>query len=82
MDIAQLTTFLGWCTVINFAVLIVATVLLWSMRGFAARVHAGMFGLDPDEMPMVYMTYLAHYKILTVVFFLVPYVALKVMQAG
>ncbi len=80
MDIAQLTTFLGWCTVINLAVLIVATVLLWAMKGFAARLHSGIFGLDPDDMPKVYMIFLANYKILTVVFFLVPYVALRVMQ--
>jgi len=79
MTLDQLTAFLGWCTAINFAILIVTTVALWAMRDFAARMHAGMFGMHPADIPGLYFRYLSDFKVLVLVFNLTPYLALRIL---
>ena len=75
----QLRVFLGWCTAINFGVLIFASIMLVAARGWASRIHGGMFGLGEDDVAREYFRYLANYKIAVVVFNLVPYIALRIM---
>lgn len=75
----ELRVFLGWCTAINLGVLILASILLVAARGWATRVHAGMFGLEEADVAREYFRYLANYKIAVVVFNLVPYIALRIM---
>ena len=72
-----LTGFLGWCTVINFGVLLVTSVMLILARGSMSRTHGKMFGLDETDLARAYFQYLAQYKILALVFSVVPYVALR-----
>ena len=79
MDINTLTTFLGWCSVINIALLTLSTLALMGLRKAIATIHARMFGVESSALPIVYMQYLAHYKILILVFNLVPYIALKLV---
>ena len=79
MTVEQFTQFLAWCTVINFALLILASIALWAMRDFAARVHGAMFGLPQMVLNEQYFQYLAQYKILIIVFNLVPYLALRII---
>jgi hypothetical protein len=74
-----ITAFLGWCTVINFAILIIATIGLVTMRGFVSRIHASLFFMEQADLDRAYFQYLANYKIMIFIFNLVPYIALKVM---
>ena len=79
-SLQTVTAFFGWTTVINFVLLAVSTIALIAMRGFISRVHAKMFGLDPEDVSRAYVRYLAQYKIAIIVFSLVPYIALKFMS--
>ena len=72
-----LTEFLGWCTVISFGILLLASLFLTAMRGWAARTHASMFGLREEDILRSYVQYLAQYKIAFFVLSLVPFAALK-----
>ena len=72
-----LTTFFGWCTVINLAMLLLATLVLVPMRASIAGIHAKMFGLEEAEMSRAYVQYLSQYKVAIFIFNLVPYIALK-----
>ena len=74
-----LTTFLGWCTAINSAMLLFASVMLVLTRGGLSKIHGKMFGLGDEDISRAYFQYLAHYKIAIIVFNFVPYVALKIM---
>jgi hypothetical protein len=74
-----ITAFLGWCTVINIAILAIATIGIITMRGFVSRIHASLFDLDQAALSRAYFQYLANYKIMIFIFNLVPYLALKVM---
>ena len=73
----SLRGFLGWCTVINMGMLILATLALVTMRGWMSGVHARMSGLDETDLSRAYFQYLAQYKIAIFVFNLVPYIALR-----
>ncbi|MCP3969614.1 MAG: hypothetical protein GY717_04720 [Rhodobacteraceae bacterium] len=79
MTIEQLTVFLAWCTAINVALLLLATIALILMRDLTSRVHGALFGLPHLVLAEQYFQYLAQYKILIIVFNLAPYVALRLM---
>lgn len=79
MDITQLTVFLAWCTAINFVLLLLATIALISLRGLATRVHGALFGLPQIILQEQYFQYLAQYKIMIIMFNLVPYLALRII---
>ena len=70
---------LGWCTAINIVLLGLTTLALILMKDFTARVHSALFGLNRMVLAEQYFQYLAQYKILVVVFNLVPYVALRLI---
>ena len=79
MNIEATTEFLGWCTVINVGLLVLAAFAMMTMRRFMIKVHSTMFNLSEENLSRAYFQYLAMYKIAIIVFNLVPYIALKVM---
>jgi hypothetical protein len=79
ITLSQLTELLGWATVINIAYLLLATLILVFMRGAISSIHSKMFDLDKKELSSKYFDFLSTYKILTLVFIVAPYIALKIM---
>ena len=80
-NLQTLTTFLGWCSVINVIALLVASLMLVLMRNFVAGIHGKMFGVSKEQISLVYVHYLANYKIAIIVLNIVPYVALRIMSS-
>ena len=81
-SIETLTTFFGWCTVINLGLMAFEVVKLLLVRDWASGVHAKMFGLDEAPVRAAYFQYFTHYKIAILVFNLGPYIALKIMSGS
>ena len=79
ISISQLTELLGWASVINIGYLILATITLMFMRGTISSIHSKMFDIDGKELSSKYFDFLSHYKIVTLVFMVAPYIALKIM---
>ena len=79
MDIHEITTFIGWCSVINVGILATTVVALVFMRNFASTIHEKMFGIDKAELPKMYFRYIANYKIAILILNIVPYLALKIL---
>ena len=77
--IESLTTFFGWCAVINFSVLIIATLSMLALQDMMIRIHSNLFSLREDDLRRAYFDYLARYKIAIFIFNLAPYAALKLM---
>ena len=73
-----LREFLGWCTVINFGMLIIASMFVGPLRGAIQGIHSKMFGLNEEQLTAAYFQYVANYKIAILVFNLVPYLALVI----
>ncbi len=79
ITISQLTELLGWASVINIVYLLLATVILMFMRGTISSIHSKMFDLEKKELGSKYFDFLSVYKIVTLVFIVAPYIALKIM---
>lgn len=79
MTIETLTTFFGWMVVINVAYLAIATLAMIGMQTFMINVHRRLFGIEEKDLKLAYFNWVANYKIVAVVFAIVPYVALKLM---
>jgi len=70
---------LGWCTIINFGLLLLTSIALSSMRDTIVRVHSKMYSLSEQDLSRAYFQYLAQYKIVIIVFNLAPYIALRIV---
>ncbi len=78
-DILTITTFLGWCSVINIGLLMFYVIWLMIFRGLTKSIHSALLGIDQDELDSIYFQYLANYKIAVIVLSIVPYFALRIM---
>ncbi len=72
-----LTAVFGWMTVLNFAILLLSSLMIVTMQDWIAGIHGKMFQMDQAEVKKAYFKFLANYKLLTIVFCLMPWVALK-----
>lgn len=80
LDLTSLTTFFGWCVVLNIGMLLFATLFLVLFREFVKTTHSRMLGVPKNNLDIIYFKYLAYYKIGVIIFSVVPYLALKIMS--
>lgn len=79
ITLSQITELLGWASVLNIGMLLLAGMILMFMRSFVTGIHSKMFGIPEDELAVIYFKYLANYKTLSFVFIIAPYISLKIM---
>ena len=79
ITISQFTELLGWVSVINIGYLFLATAILIFMRETVSSIHCKMFEINEKDLNAKYFEFLSHYKIMTLVFIVAPYIALKIM---
>lgn len=77
MSIDELQSFLGWCFLLNFAILLVWFVLLAFARGFVYRLHGNLFPMSDETFNSIHYSGMAFYKLLNIMFFLIPWIVLK-----
>ena len=78
-SIETVREFLGWCSVINIVMLFISSIMLTIMRSWVIKIHAKTTGVSEEELPRIYLEFLGNYKILIIMFNVVPYVALSIM---
>ena len=78
-ELQILTTFLGWCSVINVIALFIASVSLMLARNWIVGIHSRMFDVSKENLSLVYVQYISSYKIAIVMLNVVPYIALRIM---
>ena len=79
ITLETLTTFFGWCTVINFIVLSLAALIILLFKAPVMRIHNRVFGVDEQSLPRIYVEFLGNYKMAFYIFNFVPYISLKIM---
>ncbi len=67
----------GWMAVLNIAIFALSALLLLTMKDLVSDLHGRMFGLEKATIRQTVYSWLGTYKIMIIVFSLVPYVALK-----
>lgn len=79
LDLATVTRFLGWCAVINIAVLICATFIVMVFNAQIKVIHSSLMATHTSGLNMLYFNFLANYTVLILMFNLVPYFALRML---
>ena len=69
-------------TVINFLILLISTVGVVALTQEMKVIHSHLFHVPSDALPQLYFEFLAWYKLLWMIFNLVPYISLRVMLAN
>jgi hypothetical protein len=79
MNIDVVRDLLFWCTVINYAVLLVWFLFFSLAHDSMYRLHARWFRLSAERFDALHYAGMAIYKIGILLFNLVPYVALIIV---
>ena len=79
MDIQTLTTFFMWCTIINGALLILSFLICACAGDWVHRMHGKWFPIPREAFNVAIYSFLGLYKIVILVFNVVPYVALLIV---
>lgn len=79
MDLQTLQEFLFWCMVINLGLLTLSALLIMSLRPWICQMHGRFFNLSEDDISKVLYAFLGFYKIVVIVFNVVPWIALQIM---
>ena len=80
-SIETLATFFGWCTVINFGIILVFLLFMSVVNkdGFFIGLSVKIFGNTKEETLATMFQVFHQFRLVVVVFNLVPYIALKIM---
>jgi len=73
------TALFGWMTLLNFGMLIFATLMMLAARDWATGFQARLFGLPQEEVRRTFYNWIGTYKLLTLIFCLAPYLALRIV---
>lgn len=80
MNIQTFTEFFMWCTLINGGLLILWTLFFVFTPDLVYRIQNRLFPIRRETYDTVIYAFLGLFKILFLVFNLVPYLALLLMQ--
>ena len=80
MDIAAVTEFFKWCTIINGGFLLLSSLLLIYIRDFAFSIHKKWFDISRDTYNTEIYHFLGVFKIVFICFNLTPLLALIIMS--
>ena len=76
MDITTLTEFLKYCTIINFAILLISTITMRTDLIYNVHTKFGIWEGSKEAHKQLGYSVLGNYKILIMIFNAVPYFAL------
>jgi len=75
-----LWNFFLWCTVINYAMLLVWFLFFMAAHDWMHRFHGRWFHLSIEQFDAIHYTGMAIYKIGILLFNLVPFIALSIVM--
>ncbi len=79
MDIQTLTEFFMWCTILNGNLLLLWAIVCMFAPGLVYRMQSAWFPIPREIFDVAIYAFLGFFKILFIVFNLVPYVALLIV---
>jgi hypothetical protein len=79
MSINQLTEFLGWCAVLNIALLLWWAFFMIFAHDWVYRMHSKWFYLEQQRFDAIHYAGIAFYKLSIIIFNVAPYLALRII---
>ncbi|MCG2659358.1 MAG: hypothetical protein L6437_03815 [Kiritimatiellae bacterium] len=79
MDITTVRAFFMWCTIMNGGLLILSSLILVFAGDWVHQMHSKWFPMPRETFNVVIYSFLGLFKIVILVFNVVPYVALLII---
>ena len=79
MNIEMIREFLGWCTIINFSLMILSFIKVYTLPDALAGFRRKLLGLDEESVRRLQGQFFVNYQLVIIVFTLTPYIALSIM---
>lgn len=79
MTLTLLTVLLGWTAIINIVVLCLSFVMITAMQQTVIKIHQALFKVPEAELRLLYIRFMASYKLLNLCLFIAPWLALKIL---
>ena len=79
MDIQTLTTFFMWCTILNVGILILWAAFFLFAPDFVYRTQSKWFPIPRETYNVLIYSFLGLFKVLFIVFNVIPYLALLIV---
>ena len=80
MDIQALTDFFMWCTIMNGALLLLWTTFFIFAPDLVYRTQSKWFPIPRETFNVVMYSFIGVFKIVFIVFNVVPYIALLIIR--
>lgn len=80
MTIESVTEVVKWMTIINVGILVGSSVLVMIFKRVLYRAHSKMFRIPEENVAAITYGYLGAYRLLVIVFNIVPYIALSIVR--
>ena len=79
MTIEIVREFLGWCTLINFGLLLWWFLWLLCAHDFVYRLHGRWFKMSQETFDTIHYAGITFFKLTVLMFNLIPYLALRII---
>lgn len=79
MTLETIRAFLGWCTLINYGVLVIWFLAFLFARDWMRQLHTRWFSLPAAHFDAIHYAGMGLYKLGIFLFNLVPYIALRII---
>ena len=63
-------------TIINIGLLLLSTLLILALKNVVYKMHSRLFGIKEDTIATVVYSYLGMFKIMVIIFNIVPWISL------
>lgn len=80
MDIQMLTNFFMWCTILNGGLLLLWTTVYMFAPDLTYRTQSKWFPISRETFNVIYYSFLGVFKIFYIVFNVVPFLALLILD--
>ncbi len=80
MEMETLRAFLGWCTILNGALLIIVFLIMAAAGDGIYRIHGRWFNITREAFTLTVYCFIGAMKLVVLMFNLVPYLALVILN--
>ena len=79
MNIEMLTEFFMWCSIINGGLLTLWSLIFWFAPKIVYKTQSKLFPIPEEQFTVIFYKFIGYFKMIFLVFNLVPYVALLII---
>ena len=80
MDITTIRDFFMWCTIINVGLLGLCCLVRAFLSDFSYQMNNRMFSISRETFNVAFISFIGLFKIFVIVFNIVPYIALGIIE--